>query len=580
MMRHMSALISKVIFVAVAILQSVIADAVVARESLTCEEECNVVSLLQTGLKLREEHVETQAESWVSLTGLDQNHDRSREQRLQKKSHAEPEVIVQCFDPICGNHTKTGYVLIPPADLPEESSWLSTKYQLYGLNRNTSAKREDGMFQLVTHDGKCSLTVPFHVDQFPRHVANVDVTKTVKFANAKEPQHSGFTHGECPRVLPVAFKKTLNLGFNPGMTRMPAKLKTVFPTGKWLALSRNNLQVLDRHFDAIVSAKVELRGVPHMKYISKMLNDTAFLDEELLRDARIYLMNDHTVALSFTPYDLQDTSFKLDATPGASWWFHQVFGKLQVDTVQESTGVRLAAWVDRKDLRNLEKCKGSTAKNFWPDNAVVKNTNFMQGPTGDDIYLVDWIHPTGIGKLDLTSSPKPSAKLPFFGVSCFGYDEPSKLQDSSVLGVKPPESVVDVKMRLLKGVHIKQHQPSGSSGLIWIDEIQQFLGVGHFYRGFADSVEVPGRGAGSFGHHYTHVFYTISKEPPFRLTGLSTEFCFPSDIDAQDCEVIQFVTSLERDGDKLAMAYGVMDLYASVATVDLGFVLKSLRPVA
>lgn len=134
--------------------------------------------------------------------------------------------------------------------------------------------------------------------------------------------------------------------------------------------------------------------------------------------------------------------------------------------------------------------------------------------------------------------------------------------------------------RLAKPVKQKSHIHGTNAFMVHLIDRPEFLGMGHFHR-------PPDRAANNyarFGHHYTHCFFTISDQPPYRLTGLSPEFLLPaanatSGQTADDGEIIQFLSGLELDEDTgtVIIAYGINDCEAAVTTVPLSSVRTFLR---
>jgi hypothetical protein len=117
----------------------------------------------------------------------------------------------------------------------------------------------------------------------------------------------------------------------------------------------------------------------------------------------------------------------------------------------------------------------------------------------------------------------------------------------------------------------------GTNGfMVHLPKTQEYLGIGHFHR-------PPGRDSNDyarFGHHYTHAFFTIPDQPPFRLQRLTPELLLPSFAYPTDAEIIQFWSGLERvDDDTLAVAYGINDCEGAAAYLDLSMVESLLRDV-
>ena len=92
----------------------------------------------------------------------------------------------------------------------------------------------------------------------------------------------------------------------------------------------------------------------------------------------------------------------------------------------------------------------------------------------------------------------------------------------------------------------------------------------------------------AFGFRYTHFFYTLAPDPPFKTIGVSAEFCVAAAQDQSDCESVQFLSGLAlhranhstaEGGDELLITYGVNDCEARWGRMRLDAVLKMLRPV-
>lgn len=88
-----------------------------------------------------------------------------------------------------------------------------------------------------------------------------------------------------------------------------------------------------------------------------------------------------------------------------------------------------------------------------------------------------------------------------------------------------------------------------------------------------------------YGHHYTHVFFTLSRMPPYRMKRLSAEFVFPAKSKKypHDAEVIQFASGLEivdYPGNRMVIiGYGINDCEAAFASIPWTMVDSMLRPV-
>jgi hypothetical protein len=122
----------------------------------------------------------------------------------------------------------------------------------------------------------------------------------------------------------------------------------------------------------------------------------------------------------------------------------------------------------------------------------------------------------------------------------------------------------------------KSHFHGTNSFIVHLPKTQEYLGIGHFHRPPLRSANEYAR----FGHHYTHAFFTIPDQPPFRLKRLSPELLLPSFAYNTDAEIIQFWSGLERvDDDTLAVAYGINDCEGAATYLDLSMVESLLRDV-
>jgi hypothetical protein len=108
--------------------------------------------------------------------------------------------------------------------------------------------------------------------------------------------------------------------------------------------------------------------------------------------------------------------------------------------------------------------------------------------------------------------------------------------------------------------------------MVLLHESGERLGLIHRHYGMNNT-------SGVWGTHYTHAFFTMSMKPPYRILRVSHEWCIGSLVRPGDCEAIQFVTSIERDGGVLILGYGANDLEAMVMTLRVDDVLGMLRPV-
>ena len=138
----------------------------------------------------------------------------------------------------------------------------------------------------------------------------------------------------------------------------------------------------------------------------------------------------------------------------------------------------------------------------------------------------------------------------------------------------------------------------------------QYIGIGHFHRP-NDRNKNP---YAKFGHHYTHVFYTIkvvtttttttndTTTTTAYLTSLSNEFLLPSATSSSssvtmdtngnldhrphdhmddDAHVIQFISGLEynMDTNEMIIAYGINDCEGAITSIKYETIQKMLLPV-
>lgn len=128
----------------------------------------------------------------------------------------------------------------------------------------------------------------------------------------------------------------------------------------------------------------------------------------------------------------------------------------------------------------------------------------------------------------------------------------------------------------------KSHFHGTNGFMVHLPETGEYLGIGHFHRPQDRDKNEYAR----FGHHYTHAFFTISDQPPYRLKRLSPELVISSRSYPDDAEIIQFWSGLElttgsdgKEGALLALAYGINDCEGAARHLDRSFVEGLLRTV-
>jgi hypothetical protein len=517
---------------------------------------------------------------------------------LQKVKELEPEansseMVSADFEPEDVNISALPSLLAPATVSPLDASRFKT-WELYGLNHNDSSRRPDGLFELVKRDGKCFLSVP-EVFAPPSDFA-AKRTSVLSPAGppqtwAPDPLYVGFNFDQCPFVIETLSQKQLKLvGMNPTISALPTTLQAHFENGRWLAMSShsNLLHLLDNDFETIAATRIHIKGFEntfmpkdsHAFNLNFQKPHPVKLEEIFNSDPRLFTKNDGTLVLSSVPYNLMEIPelYPRNQSNSFSWWDAELFAPLHVTTVVGKTGkVVLKAWTDREEWRSLQACPEEDKKlgfdNAFKSDSAMKNSALMQAP-GQDVYVVDWVYPPNVGKFDLESPAVPGRYEEHFHGSCFRYTAGPKLQDESVFGQGYTADMNASKKPAY-------NHPSGGPAMIWLNESQQFLGVGHFHKGFGESPMNALYHQVTWGHHYTYAFYTYNKEPPFRMTNLGTEFCFASvwDPEGKDCDIVQFISGMQRDGDNLAITYGVRDSLGFAAKISLTTALASLRPV-
>lgn len=84
-----------------------------------------------------------------------------------------------------------------------------------------------------------------------------------------------------------------------------------------------------------------------------------------------------------------------------------------------------------------------------------------------------------------------------------------------------------------------------------------------------------------FGYLYTHFFYTLEGQSPYRMVAMGGEFCIASSQDAADCESAQFVSgmALHPDGKRVLLTFGVNDCEAKMGLIALSHIKRILQPL-
>ena len=199
----------------------------------------------------------------------------------------------------------------------------------------------------------------------------------------------------------------------------------------------------------------------------------------------------------------------------------------------------------------------------------------------EDLYALTWVDPVTVIRVDTTplvQKKKPPKQKP----------KRRLLTDNDREGNEAEATTHQRQRRKLKEEATeKQHKSHIHGTNAFMVPLQNgrgdYLGVAHFHR---PNDRKPNKFA-RFGHHYTHAFYTVSRdgsgdsESNWKLSGLSPEFVLPSAVAQQkdDAEIIQFISGLEVLGDQVILAYGINDCEAALTTIDLSTVTGLLRDV-
>ena len=107
-----------------------------------------------------------------------------------------------------------------------------------------------------------------------------------------------------------------------------------------------------------------------------------------------------------------------------------------------------------------------------------------------------------------------------------------------------------------------------------INSLETPLGILYIARRHA----CKGRPIHSWGHMYTNRFVVLDPVS-LKPIQISSEFCFPSQRDANTCDAIQVVMSAFISGDGISVTYGINDCYSAVAWLSFSFIKQLLTPV-
>eukprot|EP00747_Dinoflagellata_sp_TGD_P024364 gnl/TRDRNA2_/TRDRNA2_130503_c0_seq1.p1 gnl/TRDRNA2_/TRDRNA2_130503_c0~~gnl/TRDRNA2_/TRDRNA2_130503_c0_seq1.p1 ORF type:complete len:497 (-),score=50.37 gnl/TRDRNA2_/TRDRNA2_130503_c0_seq1:180-1670(-) len=436
----------------------------------------------------------------------------------------------------------------------------------YGLSTQATSN-EDLTFRPQCVDGQCGLKMPSG--------------------------WSRFTNGKLPEILPaMKIRELYHEGdrlFNPAIIPLPKHLHQVFPDGRWLAVftiatdqstlkegenpwppQGSLLAVFDRDFSSLAQTTIAMRngGDSKQELSDHHTSDPQYkeIERRLIADARMLDLGDGSILLGFTPYSLTQLPSALNETQ--DWTCHEFFAKLHIAFPAENAGSdNLSAWVDRHEIRMLDWSAASTGFYKPPHLICAKNLGFM-GQKGGKVQALFSIYPTSVVPVDLASMDPAQMNRSAYITSL--QIEP---QSSGLNGKEPLPWHGALQWNRGK---VQEAELNNGPALIWIEEIQAYLGVGHFRRARGDADG--GCFFSSANHHYTNIFFTVSSEPPFRLRSVgAAEFCPPSSTRASDCDSLHFLSALVREDDLLHVGYGAFDRRSFVATISLAAVLESLQ---
>jgi len=449
--------------------------------------------------------------------------------------------------------------VIPAETYPDKMMW------------NLANTIRDPAWEILNKSGSCGIVLPSQITTFP------DTLGKSSFSQLNV-SISRFAFGECVKVWKPLWSKRLDLelqvhlhgtdspGYNPSIIPLPALIKETFPTGQWLAAMRVGCELCPKNYVHSASAcnmqtYIAILDEDFATIAAVVLQlDSSLLvsDYHMMNDPRLFVRQNGDILIGFMPYSVHPS-------PNPGEWMGKLH--LSIDAIAYAPGLNdiptplfssgsLVALVERYEIRNISEC---------PElgfNAPGRKKNLGFFEYEKEVYLVDWIYPSAIGKLDTEQLVPHKLGEEDFSVLCFGLEpSPPPLKNNPWEGFTSQD---------IYG-HIKEGGVHNGGSLVWIEEAQLYLGIGHVTRGIAHhAIE-------NFRHHYSHQFYAISGTPPFRLTAASSEFCFSSSSNPADCETLQFASTLLRKGSHILIGYGVMDCESYLDAFDLSDVLASLK---
>jgi len=308
--------------------------------------------------------------------------------------------------------------------------------------------------------------------------------------------------------------------------------------------------VLDENFRVQAVSNIEVEG-----------DATVDWKHEIV-DVRLWVSEQGDIIVTFLPY-----------------WFGEMnnhfIAKLHVSVAQQDgTHDGFRVWVNRHEVRRPQSCLHPQEK--------MKNLGFFQ--FGGSTFLLDKIYPTAVASMNL-SLLSTSEEQELSAQHNHTFHRVRNRQTGHYVNESFAAICMEPQSHDLKSHHSPWKNVTGQwphffvhngPSPVWIDELQLFLGIGHMARG-----KRPSRQMGYLPDHYTHQFFALdTAQQTFRLAALSPEFCFSSAQNPQDCENIQFASTLVRDGSSLLVGYGVEDCDSFLQRFSLDHVVQSLVNVS
>ena len=227
-----------------------------------------------------------------------------------------------------------------------------------------------------------------------------------------------------------------------------------------------------------------------------------------------------------------------------------------------------------RNMALMEPLKLSVSSNGHPNN---NNNNSNNAPT---LQSLTWVDPVTVIHVDTTTHVELAQQ------KAGGAKQKRRLLEgfSKERGFVDNSTLVEGFLRhrqLAEALPVKKqsHIHGTNAFMVYLKDRHEYLGVAHFHRPNDRQRNAYAR----FGHHYTHCFYTITAEAPYRLATLSPEFLLPSAVGHEsDGEIIQFISGVEvrEETNHLILAYGINDCEAASVALDYKVVAQQwLKPV-